>query len=110
MTWTAENLPAPLVEILDQDAGKAHSADGGVRASLARILNAYSGTETYRNLLEFVSWHFQCTRDTGSGDTVLECRTHGEIARWHVLFRDGELALMRAIGAHMDEVEHDVVC
>lgn len=41
LTFTGATIPGELVAILDADAGKAHSADGGVRASLARILNAY---------------------------------------------------------------------
>lgn len=32
---------------------------------------------TYRELLEFVSWHFQSGR-TADNRTVLECREHGE--------------------------------
>jgi hypothetical protein len=40
-TFTARTIPDELVVILDADAGKVHSADGGVRTSLARILNAY---------------------------------------------------------------------
>lgn len=61
---------------------------------------------SYYVLLEFVSWHFQCTRERS--DTILVCRTHGEVCRWSVPFRDGELTLMRAIGEHMDDVEHQI--
>lgn len=61
---------------------------------------------TYRDTLTFVSWHFQCTR---SGEnSVLLCQTHGEIARWEWPLRDGELALMQAIGEHMDDMEHTI--
>jgi hypothetical protein len=65
------------------------------------MLEEEKGTAlTYRELMEFVSWNFQCSR-LGK-DSVLECRRHGEIARWDWPLRDGELALMRAIGEHMD--------
>lgn len=39
--WTAETIPAALVEILDTQAGRVHSAAGAVRSCLADILNAY---------------------------------------------------------------------
>lgn len=39
--WTAESIPAPLAAILDEQAGKVHSAGGAVRRCLADILNAY---------------------------------------------------------------------
>ena len=39
--WTAETIPAALVEILDTQAGKVHSPTGAVRSCLADILNRY---------------------------------------------------------------------
>lgn len=62
---------------------------------------------TYKALLEFVSWNFQVTR---SGELrLLECREHGEIGAWEGRLNDGDLTFMRAIGQHMDEVEHDQI-
>lgn len=40
-SFTPYNLPAEVVRILDEDAGKVHRIGGSVTESLARILNAY---------------------------------------------------------------------
>jgi hypothetical protein len=37
----AEEIPAELMDMLDEDAGRVHSRTGSVACSLARILTRY---------------------------------------------------------------------
>lgn len=60
MTWTAENVPAALLKIVSNAAGKAHKPGGDVAGNLADVLNAYDKMRT-------VGADPHCTVCKGSG-------------------------------------------
>jgi hypothetical protein len=61
----------------------------------------------YRHLLSYVAENFEALQ-YGGNMLVLVCNLHGEVRRWTGLLpKPGELELMQAIGAHMDQHDHD---
>lgn len=67
----------------------------------------------YQDLMVFVAQNFICASypgaSAGGPRTELHCKQHGNIWTWEHQLHPGEIAMMKAIGIHLDEVKHEGV-
>lgn len=71
-------IPQELVDLLDERAGKRHSADGPVLAALAEILDRYEVMIRKGVATEIEAFAAERLRHGGSRITILQGRFEGE--------------------------------
>lgn len=63
---------------------------------------------SYQHLLVYVAENFRCVYASEGLVTEIHCKLHGFVTNFPTeRLESGELRMMQAIGAHMDQQDHD---